>query len=210
MQAHKDIVASGCRCVVVDEEDDPFMMWGEETQHDDIEKQLFAGFGGAIVHSSAMFRREAVIRAGGYRDFRECEDLDLYLRLAEMGRLANLSETLMIVRRVPTTTSAGISREEHFRLRNGIVRNAYQRRGMGDRPLDIRAFRNNESVYRQKLGRSLQAMRFGYHETARKYALRGFLMAPWRPDAWYVLLSSRSQMLAKSLRTAKQLFWRGG
>ena len=42
-----------------------------------------------------MMRTDAVRLVGGTREFKTSEDHDLYLRLAEIGRLANLPETLV-------------------------------------------------------------------------------------------------------------------
>lgn len=41
-----------------------------------------------FVHGSIMMRKDAFHRAGGYRFRRDCEDYDLWLRLAELGSLA--------------------------------------------------------------------------------------------------------------------------
>lgn len=50
-------------------------------------------------HSSAMFRRAAFDRAGGYRAEAEYwEDLDLYYRIAAFGRVGVIPETLATVR----------------------------------------------------------------------------------------------------------------
>ena len=52
-----------------------------------------------FAHSSIMFRREAFAAAGGYRAEAEYwEDLDLYYRLAERGRLLVIPEALARVR----------------------------------------------------------------------------------------------------------------
>lgn len=46
-------------------------------------------------HGTVMFRRSAVLAAGGYRaDAPKAEDYDLWTRLAPLGKLANLPETL--------------------------------------------------------------------------------------------------------------------
>ena len=45
----------------------------------------------SMCHPAVMLRRTAALAAGGYRDYPHAEDLDLWLRLAEIGRLANLS-----------------------------------------------------------------------------------------------------------------------
>ena len=65
------------------------------TEHASIERELLSGNGGVIIHPSAMFRREAIERVGRYRESAQwIEDLDLYLRLAQVGKLSNLPEVL--------------------------------------------------------------------------------------------------------------------
>ncbi|OAM87619.1 glycosyltransferase [Termitidicoccus mucosus] len=64
--------------------------------HDAIERALLLGDGGQLIHPSIMFRRDAVLQIGGYRLAAQwIEDLDLYLRLARVGRLTNLPAALL-------------------------------------------------------------------------------------------------------------------
>ena len=52
--------------------------------------------GNPFVHSSVMFRTEVVRRLNGFRPaFRAAEDYDLWLRIAETAKLANLPEILV-------------------------------------------------------------------------------------------------------------------
>lgn len=53
-------------------------------------------FGSAFVHPTVMFRREALEKAGGrYAAVVGVEDYDLWLRMAEVTRMANLPEELL-------------------------------------------------------------------------------------------------------------------
>jgi hypothetical protein len=53
-----------------------------------------------VAHSSVMMRTAVVRAAGGYRAaYRHCEDYDLWLRLSEQTRIANLPERLLLYRR---------------------------------------------------------------------------------------------------------------
>jgi glycosyltransferase involved in cell wall biosynthesis len=53
-----------------------------------------------LVHPAVMFRREAALRCGGYReDFPVAEDSDLWRRLARIGRLHILAEPLLLLRK---------------------------------------------------------------------------------------------------------------
>lgn len=68
-----------------------------------------------FVHSSIVMRRDLVERAGGYdAAFPVAQDYDLWLRLSELTRLANLSDVLVTRRLVPERVSA---RRENERLR---------------------------------------------------------------------------------------------
>ncbi len=51
-------------------------------------------------HASALYRREAVIKLGGYRGrISRAEDWDLWLRLSEVGTLASIPQPLMRIRK---------------------------------------------------------------------------------------------------------------
>lgn len=53
-----------------------------------------------VAHSSVMMRTGVVRAVGGYRAaYRHCEDYDLWLRLSERTRIANLPDRLLLYRR---------------------------------------------------------------------------------------------------------------
>ena len=63
-----------------------------------------------FVHPSVMFRREAVLAAGGYRDMGWAEDYDLWLRLANAGvRFARIPEELFFWRDRPERATRTMS-----------------------------------------------------------------------------------------------------
>jgi glycosyltransferase involved in cell wall biosynthesis len=63
---------------------------GASLLHDPVER-----IRGLPHHGTAMFRRDAYIAAGGYREqFRYAQDLDLWIRLAGRGRVVVLPEIL--------------------------------------------------------------------------------------------------------------------
>jgi hypothetical protein len=57
-----------------------------------------------IAHPAALFRRNAVLQIGGYRDFLP-EDWDLWVRLNELGPVENLRETVLSYRIHPNQLS---------------------------------------------------------------------------------------------------------
>ena len=48
-----------------------------------------------ISRPAVMMRRDAVLAIGKYRPFEVIEDIDLFLRLSEYGRITNLPEVLL-------------------------------------------------------------------------------------------------------------------
>jgi hypothetical protein len=59
-----------------------------------------------MLHPTVMFRTDAVRRAGGYRRaFTYAEDYDLWIRLSELGRLANMKAALVKLRTHSAQTS---------------------------------------------------------------------------------------------------------
>jgi hypothetical protein len=63
--------------------------------------------GAALAHPSVMFRRSAVMNAGGYRPmFKHAEDYDLWLRLLEVGEIDNIPLPLLRYRQHPQQVSA--------------------------------------------------------------------------------------------------------
>jgi glycosyltransferase involved in cell wall biosynthesis len=52
-----------------------------------------------LVHPAVMIRAQALARVGGYNEsYHTVEDHDLFLRLAEVGKLANLKDVLLLYR----------------------------------------------------------------------------------------------------------------
>jgi hypothetical protein len=61
---------------------------------------------GVIVHPVVMFRRQAALDVGAYDErFSTGQDLDLFLRLSEVGLVDNLSDTLLYWRQHKNSVS---------------------------------------------------------------------------------------------------------
>jgi len=102
--------------------------------HDNIVRALCRGFH-AIAHSSCMFRTEAAKRVGGYRRI-VAEDWDFYLRMSEVGSLANVAESLLTYRFHESNITA--SSLYPYRLSMYRTISNYRRRvaGLDDRPFE--------------------------------------------------------------------------
>ena len=92
--------------------------------------------GCVVKHPSVVARREILLRAGGYRPaLARAEDYDLWLRLAERVRLANLPEVLLHYRVHPGQVSAGVNLGQRFAHDLALVAARARRAGAPD-PFD--------------------------------------------------------------------------
>jgi len=72
---------------------------GHAIDHDEIRRRLLLGDGGALTHPAVMIRQSALKAVGGYDEtFPKGQDLDLFLRLSELGKVTNLPDTLLLWR----------------------------------------------------------------------------------------------------------------
>ena len=88
-----------------------------------------------IVHSSVMFRRTAVERAGLYSERLNPpigEDYELWLRIGALGEIWNLAEPLMIFRKTPLTYYSKLKRSENYKVKAKILNSALN--GVGNIP----------------------------------------------------------------------------
>src|ERR1019366_7969474 len=84
--AHPETVLLGSRVLLIDPEGLAIREQCCETTHDQIDA-LHLNNGWPVVHPSVMMRTAAVRQVGGYREpYNTLEDLDLFLRLAEIGK----------------------------------------------------------------------------------------------------------------------------
>jgi glycosyltransferase involved in cell wall biosynthesis len=136
MEAHPECVLLGTRVVVMDPYGVPVHETEQKLTHDEIERELLGNGGGwALVQSSVMMRVDAARTIGGYRGEEPamCEDHDIFLRLAEIGRVANLPERLVWYRRHHSSATHTYFQEraqKHKRVKEFILRDAHQRRGL--------------------------------------------------------------------------------
>jgi len=131
MNAHPECVLLGSRVDLID----PFgghIALGDYMRHShaQIDAQLMSGSGGSVVHPVVMMRADALKKVGGYQEkYNNSEDLDLFLRLAEVGQVHNLMDVLLQYRRHPDSVSHQ-KFENQWKLKRQIVADAYARRGL--------------------------------------------------------------------------------
>lgn len=192
LDANPDCVVVGGAMCVIDADGDPVSLRKYPRSHEAIEQSHFVRGECALAHPTVMFRRGVYEAVGGYRpEYEPAEDFDLWMRMAELGRLANLPDPLVRYRVHLQSTTAMRSRsmvEKTLR----IVDEGCARRGIQP-PKDTAAYEPKIEVGRNGLleySRNLAvlAWRSGFYRTARKHARRQFRMAPskWRSWKYFV------------------------
>ena len=143
----------------------------------------------AICHPTVMARAEAMRRVGGYRpEYYTAEDLDLWLRLAEIGRLANLPEALLKYRQhFQSIGNAQRARQEDAIRR--AVADARRRRGLPqDAPTAAPASTRPGPTGLDHMRKwAWWALMSGYVPTARGYAIRCWCRRPFSLESWRLL-----------------------
>ena len=188
LDEHPECVLVGSRVTVVDPYGSPVFDSGQKLTHEQIDAELLSSGGGwAVVQPSAMMRTEAVRRVGGYRGTHNVsEDQDLFLRLAEVGRVANLPEPLLLYRRHYKSVMHTQWRQRQ-EVKERIVRQACQRRGLPMPPDWKFDDWQPTPLAEQSRAWGWAALKRGNVSVARKHAMSAVRAAPVSADAWKLL-----------------------
>jgi len=189
LREHPECVLVGSQVLLIDPEGASLSpKWDTEYTHDRIDEAHLKGRW-PLVHPTVMIRREALTLVGGYRTkFQFLEDLDLFLRLAEVGKLASLKDALLRYRLHPGSICHTREKDQDL-LRPELEAEVYQRRGItAPSPADL----TQESRSLDGPGERFKlwawwALRGGNVVTARKYAMRAFRSAPLQVENWKLM-----------------------
>lgn len=184
MEADPDLVALGSCAYAMDEAGHILGAYDNPLTHEGIEESHLRGLS-TIHHPAVMLRPEAVKRVGGYRKhLMPCEDFDLWLRLGEVGRLANLPERLL-TKRLMVGSAVGSTLAKQERLIREIMTETWQRRKLpGEPTMPPRELFSKGDLYRQWAWMALKAREL---KTARRYAIKTVAAQPLRRSSWLVL-----------------------
>ncbi len=162
------------------------------TDNDAIQQALLDGHC-SIWHTSSMMRREAIERVGGYDEAFDCAlDLDLWLRLGEVGPLGNVPLSLQMYRLHANSVSETKRTRQRERCRLACER-AYRRRGL-DRPYkdpgDWRPGADRQSRFDYALRYGWWAFGSGQRQTAMFYGAKAVRLRPHVATGWKLLACS--------------------
>lgn len=187
LREHSDIVLLGSRVRLIDPFGVTLYESSHKLTHEEIEREMLDGVGWAVVHPAAMMRAAVVRAAGGYRSERvPTEDLDLFLRMSEIGKVANLPDILLEYRQ--HHASANHTRvDEQNRNKRVILTEAYARRGLtlpeGWTPpkRDVLAAEKEISMW------GWAALKQGNRRAARHHAMSLLRLAPFSSASWRLM-----------------------
>lgn len=148
LDREKDVALVGTWARMIDEEGEFLGLIKDPTGSREIYESLLDR--NVFVHSSVMFRKRAVLKAGGYQAVRAdawaAQDYHLWLRLADRYPLANLAQVLVDYRLHPGQVSTA-SRVVQRRCANLARRMAARRRTeRGESPKALTGFRLMERL----------------------------------------------------------------
>ncbi len=173
LRRHPECVALGTWAILTDAEGWPIGQHSSLQTHEEIDERHERGSAGQIIHPTVMCPRVALTTIGGYRvELRAAQDYDLFLRLAELGRVANLPHVLLRYRQQRGSVGQR-GREIQINETIRILREARQRRGLPALTEDPAWLRPDAPSSSTEIDRvwAYMALAAGNVGTARKYAL---------------------------------------
>lgn len=187
LRTNPDCVCVGTQIEMIDPYGTPLHRMEHKLTHAEIDAELMAGRGFAMVHPTVMMRRDAIEKVGVYRKEHEIsEDLDLFLRLGEVGTLANLPDVLVQYR----IHYSSINHQKHERqraIKRSLMEEAYKRRGVA-LPETMEFSRKVPAPqYEQTCVWGWGALKKGHRYAARMHAIDALKLHPMKVDSWRLL-----------------------
>lgn len=189
LEADPDVVCVGGWYEIIDAQGRYLTTLRVPSDDSDIQRVALAGHS-PICHSGCMMRKVAFLKVGGYDpEFDLAQDLDLYLRLGEVGRLQNLETPVLRYRVHAAASSERRCAEQRERARVACER-AWNRRG-------IRGTFEAAELYRpgpSSASRHKFSLQYGWwafnsreRQTAIVYGLRAIHARPLQSEGWRLL-----------------------
>lgn len=178
LRQHPQVVCVGTGQRWIDEDGLTLLECLPPQDNQTLQAQLLSGRT-EICHPTAMVRRQAIGAVGGYDlQFTCAQDLDLWLRLGEIGELANLPNILLDYRIHTDSVSERRINQQRVNVKLACQL-AWQRRGIeGHYEAD------NSWRYQFLLQCGWQLLSQGYRRKAIAYARRAVQAMPLNPAGW--------------------------
>jgi glycosyltransferase involved in cell wall biosynthesis len=198
--AHAEVVCVGTAVHMIDAAGRFLRDVHPGMDHEEIQKRALAG-DCPLNHPSVMMRRAAVEAVGRYHpEFEPAEDLDLWLRLGEVGRLVNLPEVLMKYRQHVASFSEQYQRLQLERSAAAVLETCL-RRGIPPRDVVVSPWRpvDRRSRMQTYVGYGCRGLERNDYRMALHYGLQAVRAVPWRAGGWWLLARLLRRLLVREL-----------
>lgn len=188
LQQHHNVLAvSGC-FELIDEKGRLLTRMSVPQDDAEIQKLLLAGHC-SLWHPCALMRRTPLIEVGYDNAFTIAYEMPLWLKLGEMGELANLQETLLQYRLHSSSSSEQNMKVQRQQARMACEQ-AWQRRGIEGKfeaSAPWRPGKDRASRYHFMLQYGWWAFNNQQRQTAAIYAIKAIAALPFKLEGWKLL-----------------------
>lgn len=189
LQQNPDVHVVGGWHETMDNKGRPIRIVHSPLHHAEIDANHIRGHT-SIAHSCTLYRTAAARAAGGYEPRSElAEDLDLWLRIAERGHLANLPHVVLRYREHAASASSRRHDRQLAAMKDSCLR-AAARRGIPPHPLETEQWRppnTRRGRLEYDLLQGWRAFNNGHPHTARVFAAKALTHAPLSLRPWKLL-----------------------
>ena len=186
LDAHPEVICLGGSERWIDEVGHPLLVNRRPTDDAAIQEQALSGIC-PMCHPTVMMRREAVLGVGGYDPtMHNAEDLDLWLRMGEVGRLANLEEVVLDYRLHGQSETHKNEEVVRAQARAAVDRSC-ERRGLDRRCPPLGPIRVASSRFDCSLMYGWWGFGAGHRSAAVYHGMQAIRRKPWRPAGWKLL-----------------------
>lgn len=175
----------GCRDLLIDPDGAPIRLINDRLEHDEID-QANLKKGDFLTLNAYMAITNVVKGAGAYREeIAYAEDRDLFLRLAELGKVKVLPNVLYKYRQHHNSVCVQ-KRSEINESVTQVIKDARNRRGLTlyNAAEEVHLVEKNLEPNDYFSSWAWWALEAGNIKTARKYALKLLLASPFSLDTW--------------------------
>ncbi|MES9901304.1 MAG: glycosyltransferase [Sedimenticola sp.] len=194
---HQQLIACGTQIRFIDEKAVPLGESSYPVSNDEISSYLLERT--CFCHPSLMLQRDALLHVPYRRGLDGAEDVDLMLRLNEIGEIGNLEQVLLDYR-IGIHQSNFVTRARQAALQELAFRLAYMRRDVGMDPLD----ENPELVARFLSWRISQS---GYADSRRAMIAARYLLQFIKGGEWWGSVRILNELLAARPWRPSVLSW---
>lgn len=187
LRENPEVGAVGGAIIDIDEAGRELIQTDYPTDDQEIQEAMLQGKC-LIANPTSMMRREIVLSVGGYREeMLHLEDLDLFLRIGERAKLANLDRVVLRYRIHPgSETHRRLEVQERYTRK--AAEDAAARRGIASRYVPLEPHREVPGDRMSRFAYSLKYGWWGFNRgdrlTALHYGWRAIRTSPANRDGW--------------------------